>query len=1175
MGLRCAEGRRLDQLGFDARGVLDGLADAVVATDAAGRIVLANRAAEAMLGWPHRALEGQPLTVIQPRRAWPAYLHAVEAHLADPASHPLADTPMRLRAVRRDGDEFDVELTVRIHAPEGGSPLFVSVLRDMGDRAEIDRQLAFADDLRAATRIAAMLGHQREPGAVAVTVVTALVEQFRAVGAELWFGTPEDIEQLDAAGLPVFEGEGAHEAVPELVVRGLSGLRQIVAADAAAGHTGVQVVLPLTAGDWAHGVIACRFIDRPTDEHLEVLSAFAALVAAHLTETRLLAREREAQGETETAMRRSQFLQDAGSLLGASTVEASMERLARLAVPELADWCTVDLLAHDGRLERVAAAHWDAGREEILRDIGRRRPEQGAGFLGPSQVARSGRPQLLTDITDELLVDTSWDAEHLAALRELGPSCVACVPLVARGVTLGALTFALSVPGRAYNEDDVRLLETIAHDAALAVDNARLFDELREANRTSRESLALLDSLFGSAPVGLAIVDRDLRYVRLNEALAELHGVPIEQHLGRTATEVLGEFGVQVDQLRRRVLETGEPVFGADIGGALEGREGEQHWAVNYYPVRGAEGQVVGVGSIVVDITDRRRTQALLDDQRHFFEAVLENLTDGIVACDTDGRLTVFNRAMQRLHGIPSRDVSAGRWREHYDLFHADGVTRLRPHEEPLQRALRGEDVRDEEIVIVPKRGGRRVAVHNGQAITDEGGRRLGAVVALHDVTQRKAAESRLADQALHDPLTGLPNRVLLLDRMRLALARARRHGESVAALFLDLDRFKLVNDSFGHEVGDQLLRTVAERLRSAVRPSDTIARLGGDEFIVLCERLKDADQAIGLARRMEAAVAAPGLLPDDELTVTASVGVAIADGSESPEDLIRDADSAMYWAKEHGKARHKVFDDTVRAEAFGRLQTERALRRAIEGDGLRLLFQPVADLATGRLVGAEALLRYEDPELGLVAPADFLDVAEDSGLIVPIGQWVVSQACRQACEWDQLSRGRSLQVFVNLSARQLTHPALADAIEASLAETKLAEGTLSLDITETVLMEATSTTAGALDRLKHAGVRVGIDDFGTGYSSLTYLRRFPVDYVKVDSSFVAGVGIHDEDTAIVEAVVNLGHALGLVVVAEGVETSLQAAALRRMGCDLLQGFHVGRPAPGAAVTERLLGDRR
>jgi diguanylate cyclase (GGDEF)-like protein/PAS domain S-box-containing protein len=442
---------------------------------------------------------------------------------------------------------------------------------------------------------------------------------------------------------------------------------------------------------------------------------------------------------------------------------------------------------------------------------------------------------------------------------------------------------------------------------------------------------------------------------------------------------------------------------------------------------------------------------------------------------------------------------------------------------------------------------------------------------------ERRAFEDRLAHQAQHDPLTGLPNRVLFVEFLTLALARTQRKHTAAAVLFLDLDRFKFVNDSLGHDAGDELMIKLGTRLCAAVRPADTVARFGGDEFTVLCDDL-DADdarrQAIDVAERLLEVIEAPVQLNGEDQHLSASIGIAIAGPGDSPETLLRDADAAMYQAKDRGKGRWELFDEEMRSSARLRLETENSLHRALERDELRIYYQPIVELAGGTCSGAEALVRWQHPERGLVAPDAFIDLAEETGLIVPIGAWVLEEAARQLMEWRASGLvAPDFSVAVNLSARQLAHSELVGQVAAVLERTGVPPERICLEITESVLMaENTIETVVALRAL---GVRLSIDDFGTGYSSLGYLRRFPVDSVKVDRSFVDGLGAESEDSAIVAAVVGLGHALGLSVVAEGVESEMQLAELVNLGCDRAQGFWFARPQPADVFAAVVANPRR
>lgn len=441
---------------------------------------------------------------------------------------------------------------------------------------------------------------------------------------------------------------------------------------------------------------------------------------------------------------------------------------------------------------------------------------------------------------------------------------------------------------------------------------------------------------------------------------------------------------------------------------------------------------------------------------------------------------------------------------------------------------------------------------------------------------ERKEFEDRLAHQSMHDPLTGLPNRLLFLDRLALAVARCRRAHTEVAVLFCDLDRFKNVNESGGHGAGDELLVTAARRLESLLRPGDSVARFGGDEFAILCEDLPVStarEDALDIANRVLASIAQPFVVRGSDTFVSASVGIAIASGDERPDELLRDADAAMYSAKESGRARVMVFDDSMRARALARHATENALHRAIERGELRVFFQPVVSLRDGRCIGAEALVRWQHPERGLIAPAEFIPVAEETGLVVRLGQWVLEQAAREAAQW-QIEHEQPFLVSVNLSARQLAQADLAEHVAGVIARSGVRPANLCLEITESVLMDDAETALRVIEQVRALGVRLHIDDFGTGYSSLGYLKQFPVDGVKVDRSFVDGLGADPGDGAIVSAVIGLAHALDLDVVAEGVETQAQLAELIRLGCDDAQGYFFAPPQP-AADLRQLIGRRR
>jgi diguanylate cyclase (GGDEF)-like protein/PAS domain S-box-containing protein len=438
----------------------------------------------------------------------------------------------------------------------------------------------------------------------------------------------------------------------------------------------------------------------------------------------------------------------------------------------------------------------------------------------------------------------------------------------------------------------------------------------------------------------------------------------------------------------------------------------------------------------------------------------------------------------------------------------------------------------------------------------------------LAGVHDRRESERRIRHQALHDPLTGLPNRALLRDRLEHALSRAARTGGQVGAIYVDLDQFKVINDSLGHETGDALLGLVAPRLASELRSADTLARLGGDEFVVLCDDVEDPAGPLRLAQRLVALFEEPFDVDGDELFVGASAGVALSGPGATPRSLLRDADAAMYQAKALGRGRCELFDDELRRQVVGRLRIETSLRNALPAGELRLVFQPIVDLYTGETVATETLLRWQSAEHGFVSPADFIPVAEDTGQIVPIGAWVLAEACRSAAAWR--AAGSTAGVSVNLSPRQLAQPDLVAHVEQVLAETGLAPGALTLEITESTLLGGGERPLQALCDLKDLGIRLALDDFGTGYSSLAYLTRLPLDELKLDRAFVARLEPGSQETEVTAAIMEMASAMHLQVVAEGVETPEHLEMLQALGCPLGQGFYFSRPLPPAELAQHL-----
>ncbi|MHB8509109.1 MAG: EAL domain-containing protein [Candidatus Dormibacteria bacterium] len=578
------------------------------------------------------------------------------------------------------------------------------------------------------------------------------------------------------------------------------------------------------------------------------------------------------------------------------------------------------------------------------------------------------------------------------------------------------------------------------------------------------------------------------------------------------------------------------------------------------------------------DITEAARQE--LEREQQFTKAAFDSMRDLMVACDAEGRFTRFNQAMADFLGVPAAPSPPESWTEYWELYRVDG-TPMGLEDSPLLRALRGETVRGLEVFVRTPTGNQRFVVADGQQFFDPAGGLLGAVVVLHDITVQHEAESSLAFQALHDALTGLPNRDLFVDRVRRALHRARRHRWQTALLALNLDHFADINGRLGHDAANQLLAQVARRLEGALRPYDsvsrsldTVARLGGDQFLLLCEQVGNARDAILVAERVRSALGEPMTLGVATVTLTAGIGITLSrDPGHDPDSLILEAETAMGRAKARGPAHIELFADEMRAQLHTRMASEDALRRALVAGEFRIAYQPKVSLLTGRVVGMEALLRWDHPDRGLVPPLDFIPLAEETGLIVPIGAWVLEQASLQAKAWRQLlPRGRALVVSVNVSVRQF-EPRLAQAFAEIITTMGVHPSSLCLEVTESTIMGDAESAITTLRELKALGLKLSIDDFGTGYSSLAYLKRFPLDELKIDKVFIDGLGQDPEATAIVAAVMGMAHALDLVVVAEGVETQEQVERLRALGCDVAQGYYYARPQPAPEIDALLAGE--
>ncbi|GIZ53103.1 putative bifunctional diguanylate cyclase/phosphodiesterase [Noviherbaspirillum aridicola] len=583
--------------------------------------------------------------------------------------------------------------------------------------------------------------------------------------------------------------------------------------------------------------------------------------------------------------------------------------------------------------------------------------------------------------------------------------------------------------------------------------------------------------------------------------------------------------------------------------------------------VRDRQGGYVALEGFVQDVTQRKEAEQALHEAERRYRSIFENAVEGIFQSTPDKGYLAVNPALARMYGYASPEEMVATLRDIDQQLYVETGRRA----EFLRQMSEYGKVVNFESQVRRHDGSVIWISENARVVRDAAGTVQCYEGTVVDISERKVYEARIRHQATHDALTGLPNRNLLYDRLQQAIENARRNGEIAAVAFIDLDQFKFINDSLGHQVGDELLKVVAERLKSCVRAADTVARQGGDEFVLVLPHQAGCEAVADTVRRIIAVVAEPWAVNGIQLQVTCSVGISMyPDDGQDADALLRNADSAMYKAKELGRNSFEYFSAEMNAHATERLETLNSLRHALANDEFVLHYQPKVRMASGGVVGAEALLRWRHPQRGMVPPAHFIGLAEESGMIIEIGEWVLRTACAQNVAWQRAGLA-PIPISVNLSPRQLARGDVVEVVRKALAASGLPPHCLELEITETVVMRDVDKSLETLRQLKELGVCIAIDDFGTGYSSLNYLKRFPVDTLKIDRSFVNDIAVDQDDAAIAKAIISLGHILNLKVVAEGVENEDQRRFLHENGCDDVQGFHFGRPMPADAFAATCL----